>query len=333
MNLGMWIQALRVVPRISDAEWGKLDLVSRWLIASRGAVFVLTFISASIAGLLAVRSGAFDPILWLLTMVALVAAHASNNLLNDLTDFSRGVDKNNYFRALYGPQTLERGLLSKTGLLRYASFSSVIALAIGAYLVSVRGPLALALLAAGAFFVLLYTYPLKYYGLGELAVLVVWGPLMIGGTYFIVTGTWDPAVAIAGLPYALGATTVIFGKHIDKAGDDRALGVHTLPVIIGERAARAVCTGLLLAQYAIVVYLVVTGFFGPTLLLVFGAAPLLRNALNALRSPRPEERPESYPAVVWPLWFVRYCFAHNRRWGTLFLVGLVGDVVLRAVLR
>ena len=333
MNVGMWIQALRAVPRVTDAEWVELDLVSRWLIASRSAVFILTFISASIAGLLAVRSGHFDPVLWLLTSLALIAAHASNNLFNDLTDFSRGVDRNNYFRALYGPQTLERGLLSRSGLLRYASFGSVLALAIGAYLVSVRGPLALALLVAGAFFVLFYTYPLKYYGLGELAVLLVWGPLMIGGTYFIVTGSWDWIVAVAGLPYALGVTTVIFGKHIDKAGDDRTLKIHTLPVIVCERVARALCTGMLIAQYAIVVYFVATGFFAPTLLLVFGAAPLLLKALRALRVPRPAERPESYPAVVWPLWFVRYCFAHNRRWGTLFLIGLIGDVALRLAIR
>src|SRR2546430_10339218 len=33
---------------------------------------------------------------------------------------------------------------------------------------------------AGAVFVLFYTYPLKYIGLGEVAVILVWGPLMIG---------------------------------------------------------------------------------------------------------------------------------------------------------
>jgi 1,4-dihydroxy-2-naphthoate octaprenyltransferase len=36
-----------------------------------------------------------------------------------------------------------------------------------------------------AFFVLFYTWPLKYIGLGEIAVLIVWGPLMIGGGYFV----------------------------------------------------------------------------------------------------------------------------------------------------
>jgi 1,4-dihydroxy-2-naphthoate octaprenyltransferase len=333
VNVGVWVQALRTVPRTSDAEWKRLDLVSRWLIASRGAVFVLTFISVSIAGLLAIRDGVFDGGLWALTLVALVAAHATNNLLNDFTDFSRGVDHNNYFRALYGPQTLERGLLSKRGLLGYAAASGGVALAIGVYLVWLRGPLALGLLLAGAFFVLFYTFPLKYYGLGELAVLLVWGPLMIGGTYFIVGGAWSWTVALAGIPYALGTTTVIFGKHIDKEQEDRALGIHTLPVIVGEYPARLVVSGLLLAQYALVIYLVAVGFFGPAVLLIVLAVPRLVAALRVLDRPRPKERPEAYPQQVWPLWFVRRCFEHNRRWGTLFLVGLVLDVAIRGFAR
>jgi 1,4-dihydroxy-2-naphthoate octaprenyltransferase len=333
MNVGVWVQALRAVPRTSDAEWKRLDLVSRWLIASRGAVFVLTFISVSIAGLLAIRDGVFDGVLWVMTLVALVAAHATNNLLNDFTDFSRGVDHNNYFRALYGPQTLERGLLSKRGLLGYAAVSGAVALAIGIYLVWLRGPLALGLLLAGAFFVVFYTFPLKYYGLGELAVLLVWGPLMIGGTYFIVGGAWSWTVALAGIPYALGTTTVIFGKHIDKEQEDRTLSIHTLPVIIGEQAARLVVSGLLVAQYALVFYLVAVGFFGPAVLLIVLAAPRLVAALRLLGQPRPKERPEAYPQQIWPLWFVRRCFEHNRRWGTLFLVGLVLDVAIRGFVR
>src|SRR5581483_7527305 len=168
------VQALRVIPRISREEWDRLDVVSRWLIAARGAVLVITFISAGLAGLLAIRDGGFDATLWALTTIALLLAHATNNLVNDWTDYRKGVDRNNYFRAQYGPHPLEHGLMSEKTLLRYAAASGGLALAIGAYLVAARGPLALALLAAGAFFVLFYTYPLKYIGLGELAVLVVW---------------------------------------------------------------------------------------------------------------------------------------------------------------
>src|SRR5438477_4333274 len=332
MDVRMWGRSLIAIQRVDRAAWLKLDLVSRWLIAARASVLVITFISDAIAGLLAIRAGRFDPVLWVLTAVALLLAHATNNLLNDLTDHLKGVDKNNYFRAIYGPHALEHQMLTVRGLLAYAAFSGVIALAIGAYLVSVRGPLALALLAAGAVAVLFYTYPLKYIGLGEVAVILVWGPLMIGGAYFVVTGLWDWDVVLVGLPYALGATTVIFGKHIDKLEDDKTRGIHTLPVLVGERAARWILGSMIVLMYAIVVYLVVIGFLGPVVLVVFLALPRARAALALFAKPRPTERPEHWPAVVWPLYFVRVAFAHNRRFGMLFLVGLAADVVLRLFL-
>ena len=329
----MWVQALRVIPRISRDEWDRLDVISRWLIAARGAVLVITFISAGIAGLLAARDGLFDPLLWTLTTLALLLAHATNNLVNDWTDYRKGVDRNNYFRTQYGPHPLESGLMTSRGLLMYAAASGTLALAIGAYLVAVRGPLALALLAAGAFFVLFYTYPLKYIGRGEVAVLIVWGPLMIGGAYFVTTGVWDNNVALAGLPYALGATGVIFGKHVDKYVEDKAKGIHTLPVIIGERSARYAMMVMLVLQYALVAYLVAISFFTPLMLIVFLAVPKLLPTLRILRSMRPAARPADYPERYWPGWFVAYAFVHNRRWGSLFLLGLVLELVTRAFIR
>ena len=38
----MWIKALKVIPRISKKEWDDLDIISRWLVASRAAVFIMT---------------------------------------------------------------------------------------------------------------------------------------------------------------------------------------------------------------------------------------------------------------------------------------------------
>jgi 1,4-dihydroxy-2-naphthoate octaprenyltransferase len=175
MNIAMWGKALRVIPRLSKDEWRALDLVSKWLVATRAAVLIITFISAAIAGILALRAGKFDLTLWLLLTVGLLMAHATNNLLNDLTDHIKGVDKDNYFRAQYGPQPLEHGLLDMRQVLIYAAVTGLIALLAGGYLVYLRGTLGLVLLGLGAFFVLFYTWPLKYIGLGEPAVLIVWG--------------------------------------------------------------------------------------------------------------------------------------------------------------
>jgi len=73
-------------------------------------------------------------------------------------------------------------------------------------------------------------------------------------------------VVLASLPYALGPTTVIFGKHIDKQQEDRAKGIHTVPVVIGERAARYAALAMIALQYLLVIYLVITGFFTPVML-------------------------------------------------------------------
>ena len=331
MNFGMWAKALRTIPWITKDEWDGLDIISRWLIASRAGVLIITFISAGLAGLFAYRAGQFNLGLWLLMALGLLLSHATNNLLNDLTDYSRGVDGDNYYRAQYGPHTLAHGLLTRRQLMAYIAVTGLLALVIGLYLVSLRGLPALVLLALGAFFVLFYTWPLKYIGLGEVAVLVVWGPLMIGGGYYIVTGAWDWNVTLAGLPYAIGAASIIFGKHIDKIVGDQAKHIHTLPVILGERLARAAVVAMFALQYLVVIYLVLTRFFSPVLLIVLLALPMLRTAVRAYRQPKPAAPPPDYPAQGWPLWFVGFSFIHNRRFGLLFMLGLIGDVVLRAL--
>jgi len=331
MNVSMWLKAIQTIPRVSKEEWNDLDIVSRWLIATRAGVLVITFISVGVAGLLAYRDGAFNLGLWLLVALGLLLSHATNNLLNDVTDYVKGVDKNNYFRAQYGPHPLEHGLLTMRQELTYAAVTGLLALIVGIYLVALRGWPTLALLGAGMFFVLFYTWPLKYIGLGEIAVLLVWGPLMIGGGYYVITGNWNWNVVLAGLPYAIGATTVIFGKHIDKYQADKEKGIHTLPVLLGERTGRYMVVTMMVLQYAFVIYLVITRFFTPLMLVVLLALPTLWLTLKVYSQPKPAEAPKEYPAGAWPLWFVAFAFNHNRRFGLLFLLGLIGDVILRSL--
>lgn len=329
MNLSMWIKALRVIPRLDKAEWNRLDVISKWLVSSRAAVLIMTFISAAIAGLLAVRAGEFNFSRWLLLALGLIFAHATNNLLNDLTDFKRGVDKDNYFRTQYGPQPLEQGLMSQRELLTYAGITGLIAVAAGIPLVLQNGALALILLLAGAFFVLFYTWPLKYIGLGELTVLLVWGPLMIGGGYFVITGNWDWNVVIASLPYALGVTTVIFGKHIDKINEDRAKGIRTLPVLLGEKASRITVLAMVAAEYAAVLYLVAIGFFSLWMLVALVGLKSIGRVWPVFKAPRPESAPAGYPPDTWPLYYVAAAFVQNRTFGLWFLAGLILDVATR----
>ncbi|MBI3742306.1 MAG: prenyltransferase [Chloroflexi bacterium] len=328
MNVAMWQKALNVIPRITKDEWNQLDVISKWLISTRAAVLIMTFISAAIAGILAFRNGNFDLAKWFLVAFGLILAHATNNLVNDFTDFVRGVDQDNYYRAQYGPQTLVHGLLTKRGLFKYIFVTGLIAVAAGGALIYLRGGSTLLLMALGAFFVLFYTFPLKYIALGELAVLMVWGPLMIGGGYYVITGAWEWNVVIASLPYALGVTGVIFGKHIDKFEMDKQKGIHTFPVVIGEKIARGMLVGMLVLQYISVAYLVAIGFFTPVMLIVYFALKEFARIYPMFKQSRPAEKPADYPDV-WPNYFVAAAFVHNRRFGLLYLLGLIIDAVLK----
>lgn len=333
MNVRMWAKALRIIPRLTGEEWRQLDVISRWLVSTRAAVLVMTFFSAAIAGLLAAIAGSFVFWKWLLLTLGLILAHATNNLLNDYTDFKRGVDKDNYFRTQYGPQPLQSGLMSERELLTYAAVTGLLALAAGLPLVLLNGWVAWALLAVGIIFVLFYTWPLKYIGLGEIAVVLIWGPLMVGGGYFVITGQWDWNVVIASLPYALGPTTVLFGKHIDKLDQDKAKGIHTLPVILGEKNARYTVLGMMALMYLLVGYLVLIGYFSPVMAVVLVGLTSLPAVWAMYKAPKPAAEPADLPKGIWPLYFSAASFGHNRRYGTFFLLGLILELILKLLLK
>ena len=332
VNFAMWKKALNVIPEVSKTEWNQLDVVSKWLISTRAAVLVMTFISAALAGLFALRDGEFQFLPWLALMLALILAHASNNIFNDFTDFVRGVDKDNYYRNIYGAQPIASGLMTRRQHLTYFAVTALMALALGLYLIwsANFSPTAFILLGLGAFFLLFYTWPLKGLAMGEIAVLIVWGPLMIGGGYYILTHEWNWFVVLASLPYVLGVTTVIFGKHIDKLDMDEKKGIHTLPVVIGEKGSRFAVLGMMIAPYLFTLYLVAAKFFTPVMLIVFFALPAFFNIYPIFLKPKPEIPPEGQAG--WPLYFVGYAFYNNRRFGALFMLGLLIDVLLRIFL-
>jgi 1,4-dihydroxy-2-naphthoate octaprenyltransferase len=130
----------------------------------------------------------------------------------------------------------------------------------------------------------------------------------------------------------MGATSVLFGKHLDKLDEDRAKGIRTMPVLLGERASRAVTIALLALPYALCVALVASRVVGPAILLVLLVLPKLAQAWRAFRRPRPAEPPPEYPAEAWPLWFVSFAFVHNRAFGGAFVLGLILDVLVQRLL-
>lgn len=320
------------VLRTCNPPPGKVDIVSKWLVLVRACVFPLTVTSAAVAGLLATGRPGFDP--WLLGLAGfgLLLAHAANNLMNDLFDLSTAVDTQSYPRALYAPHPVLSGLISKSGLAVASLVVNVLSLATLVYLTIERGWPILAFALAGFFVSAGYAAPgvkLKKRGLGEPGVLIVWGPLMVGGTYYAATGGVPGDVILASLPYALLSTTVLMGKHIDKLPWDGPANTRTLPVILGERTSRTVTLGMMVGFYLLIAILVPMHALPVYSMLAFLGLPRLMQVWRAYTQPRPAEPPKGYP--VWPLWYAPVAFVHARRAGALLLLGLAVDAVIRTV--
>lgn len=334
INFAMWKTALSTLVKMdSKDEWGQLDVVSKWLIATRSAVTIVTLYSCVIGGLLATRDRYFAFWPWLVITLGLFIAHGTNNFLNDYTDYSRGVDKDNYFRTQYGVHPLVQGFWTKQQQIRWFLVSGVIAFLSGVFALFYTSfsPVVIGLFAFGALVLLFYTWPLKYLALGELSIFLIWGPILVAGVYIVLAQGWTSnvwTVALAGVPFGLSVVSINIGKHIDKSEADRKKGVGTLPVVIGERAARYLNMLVLVGIYAVIVYLVfVPRYFTPVMLIVFLAGKRLLFALAVLTKPRPVEPPKEWPG--WPTWFSGFAFYHNRLFSNLFVLGLLADVLLR----
>lgn len=303
------------------------DVLTRWLVIARACVFSMTMMSGVIGVLLALEMGAFAEdtlariVYAALAVIGLIAAHATNNLVNDWTDVRRGVDTEDYPRAQYSPHPVLGGLTTPARLLQVAlaltAFDGLIMLV----LAWASGPLVIAFAVAGLALSLGYTVFLKRFALGELTALIVWGPLMTGGTVYAIAGELPTSALLMTLPYGLIVASVLIGKHTDKIESDRPVGVHSVPVLLGAQRALTLNKITFIVFYALVVALVASGVSGPWILLSFLAVPHLLTTWKVYSQPKPTTPPDNWP--VWPLWYVGWAMYFNREAGKFFILGLV----------
>jgi 1,4-dihydroxy-2-naphthoate octaprenyltransferase len=317
------VSAWRYALSTTNPPEGPIDAVTRWIVVSRAAVLPMTLVAGLVAGLLAARAPGVDWGWLVLAVIGITLAHVANNLMNDLYDTSTGSDTASYPRALYAPHPILSGLITRRALVVSVLVVNAADLVILVVLALARGWPVVGFALAGFVLSVAYTAPplrLKKRGLGEPDVLLVWGPLMVGGTYYAAVGSITWQVLLASLPYALLCTSVLMGKHTDKIPYDEPLGIRTLPVMLGERRARAATLGLMVSFYLLIVICVLVDALPWLALLALGGVYRLVTVWSWFRQPRPEQPPR--PVPVWPLWFAALAFVHLRVAGPLLVVGL-----------
>ena len=225
--------------------------------------------------------------------LGLTLAHAANNMVNDLFDYWQGTDTADYPRANYAPHPILSGLVSTRSLIAAILICNLADLAIAFYLYNLRGlPILYSLCPASD--LRLLRGPAAQAQVSRLrraGDLHDRGPLMIAGTYYALAGATPLSVWVNSIPYGLAVTAVLMGKHLDKAEKDRAKGVRTLPVVLGDQRGRLLTQLMILAFYLAVAVLAGHGDLPwPTLLVDLpGPRPFASFPSSACR-PRPRPR-------------------------------------------
>ncbi len=268
----------------------------------------LPFLSATIVPVvlgiaIAARQGSFDLLTAALTVVGAAFVQLGLNVANDVFDSSLGADDANVTPTQFsgGSRVIQYGLVSFRQMAGLATTFYVLAGIIGLVLLGLRGSTALLVIGVVGFVVSIgYTAPpLKfvYRGLGEIAVAIGFGPLMLLGGYVVQTRgalSWEPFVA--SLPVALLVMLILYVNEIpDRRGDAR-VGKRTLPVRLSKPTVIAGYRGAVIAAYAIVVGGVVAGLLPIPALLALLTIPL---ALQVSRGLEPNyDNPYGLMAIM-----------------------------------
>jgi 1,4-dihydroxy-2-naphthoate octaprenyltransferase len=255
----------------------------------------LPFLSATIVPVLlgiviAAAQGFFDLPTAILTVIGASLVQVGLNVANDVFDTTQGADDANVTPTKFsgGSRVIQYGLVSLRSMATIAFGAYLGAAAIGMMLLAMRGSAALLAIGVIGFIVSLgYTAPplkLVYRGLGEAAVAVGFGPLMLLGAYVVQTAgavSWEPVVA--SIPVALLVALILYVNEIpDRRGDARA-GKRTLPVRFSRDTVLFGYDAAVVAAYAVVVGGVLAGLLPIPALLVLLTIPLARRVRDGLR--------------------------------------------------
>jgi 1,4-dihydroxy-2-naphthoate octaprenyltransferase len=258
--------------------------------ATRAPFFTATVVPVLLGSALAWHDGYFHLGYFALTFLGALAFHAATDVINDYGDHRSGNDEVNQELTPFsgGSRVIQERMLTAGQMLRLALAFYAIGIAIGLFLMAVRGLPILWIGLVGLALSALYTVPragLSYlgHGLGELAVGLGVGPVMVGGAYYVQAQRFTPQMWYASLPVGLLITAVLYINEFPDHLADKTAHKHTLIVKLGRRAAVPGYVMLMLGTYGAIALGVLLRLLPWPVLVAFLTLPLAVRGIRGLR--------------------------------------------------
>ncbi|MHC4221507.1 MAG: 1,4-dihydroxy-2-naphthoate polyprenyltransferase [Planctomycetota bacterium] len=211
----------------------QLSKLKIWLSSARPKTLPAAISPVLIGAAMALNNGDIDAVILTITFAAAILIQIGTNFANDYYDFLKGADTQHRT----GPtRATQAGLVTPTEMEKASIITFALAIRLGCFLVLKGG---LPILIIGISSVLcgvLYTagpLPIGYVGLGELFVLIFFGPVAVGGTYYLQRADITGAVLIAGLAPGLLASAILTVNNLRDISTDKTAGKKTLIVRFG----------------------------------------------------------------------------------------------------
>ena len=267
------------------------EFVKKYIMVARPWSFTMSLISISVGTLLAAEEGSVSWFWFLLTAIGIVLLHAAANVLNDYYDTQNLIDLPDSPTVHYRPQPIISGLLTARQVLIQAIVLFAAAGIIGILIATLRSWHVLWIGLVGMLTGIFYTagpVKFKYRALGELAVFMMWGPLMVEGAYAVQRQALSWNALYISIPFGILVALVIFANNMRDIAYDSRQKVRTLCIVIGQKKSYFLFAGLILAAYVYVVGMIVLGVMSLWGILIFLSLPKAWSLLKTFRGKIPD---------------------------------------------